>query len=349
MREDFGGGENIGFERLGRAGVVTLTRPAALNALNHDMVKALGRALRAWADDDEVGLVLVRGEGRAFCAGGDIMDVYKAGLAGRATAGFFADEYRLNAAIHAYPKPYVALIDGIVMGGGAGLSIHGSHRVFTQNAVFAMPEVGIGFFPDIGASHFLPRLKGEFGTYLALTGDRIGCGDACWCGLATHVVPAEGLGELVDRLAASGDVDATLKKACIQPERETDDACLFEIARHFTGETLDDIVASLRQGRQAGDAFADATLATIEKRSPTSLHVACRQLRAGEMLPLEECLRMEFRILNRMLQSHDFYEGIRAALVDKDGAPQWRPASLEDVDPAAIEAYFAPLDAELDL
>ena len=184
---DFGGGEEIGFERRGRAGIVTLTRPKALNALTHGMVLALARALAAWEADDAVAVVVVRAEGRAFCAGGDILKVYEAGRAGERPVAFFADEYRLNAAIARCSKPYVALVDGIVMGGGVGISVHGSHRVFTENAVFAMPEVGIGFFPDVGGSFFLPRLKGAFGAYLALTGNRIRWGDALWSGIATHV------------------------------------------------------------------------------------------------------------------------------------------------------------------
>ena len=179
---DFGGGDEIRFERIGLAGIVTLTRPAALNAVTHRMIKALAEALQAWRDDPAVAVVVIKGEGRAFSAGGDILAVYEAGRRGAPPVDFFADEYRLNAYISAYPKPYVALIDGIVMGGGVGISFHGSHRVLTENAVFAMPEVGIGFFPDVGGSHLLPDLGECFGLYLGLTGKRVRWGDALWSG-----------------------------------------------------------------------------------------------------------------------------------------------------------------------
>ena len=190
---DFGGGDEIRFERVGKAAVATLTRPAALNALTHAMIVALTRALAAWRNDPAVSLVLVRGEGRAFCAGGDLLAIYAARDSAEKPVGFFADEYRLNAAIAAFPKPYVALVDGIVMGGGVGISFHGSHRVLTEKALFAMPEVGIGFFPDVGGSHILPALGERFGYYLGLTGSRIRWGDALWSGLATHTVGSESL------------------------------------------------------------------------------------------------------------------------------------------------------------
>lgn len=349
MQDDFGGGQDMRFERLGKAGVVTLTRPKALNAVNHVMVNALAKALAAWEKDDAVELVVVKGEGRAFSAGGDILDIYEAGRAGKPPIGFFADEYRLNAAIARFPKPYIALIDGIVMGGGVGISFHGSHRILTENAIFAMPEVGIGFFPDVGGSHFLPRLKGEFGLYLGLTGNRIRYGDALYSGLATHAVAVADLAGLVDELAETGNADAALKKVCITPPRETDDATLFALAKHFSAETLDGVLESLRQGTAAGDAFAKGALRTIELRSPTSLHVAQRQIRSGAMLSMDECMCMEFRILNRMLVNHDFYEGIRAAIIDKGSKPRWKPPTLDEIDEDAIEAYFAPLARELEL
>ncbi len=191
---DFGGGDEVRFERMGAAGVITMTRPNALNALTHHMVKAISRALHHWHHDKAVAAVVIKGEGRAFSAGGDLMAIYN----GRddPPVDFFADEYRLNAQIEAYPKPYVALIDGIVMGGGVGVSFHGSHRVVTENAQFAMPEVGIGFFPDVGASHLLPDLADNYGMYLGLTGARVKWGDALFSGLATHAVKAENLGAL---------------------------------------------------------------------------------------------------------------------------------------------------------
>ncbi|TWH01298.1 enoyl-CoA hydratase/carnithine racemase [Mesorhizobium sp. J18] len=350
MRLDFGGEEDILFERIGKAGVVTLNRPRALNALNHRMVNALSRALQEWEADSKVALVIVKGEGRAFSAGGDILDVYRAGMEGKASPQFFADEYRLNAAIARFPKPYVALIDGIVMGGGVGISFHGSHRIMTENAVFAMPEVGIGFFPDVGGSFLLANLPRSFGMYLGLTGNRIKRGDALWSGLATHVVDAELLPELLGELTVTGNIRAALRSRTVQAPREIDEAAVHAISHHFSCDTLEAIFASLREAANDGDEFARATLETMLKRSPTSMHVAFRQISTGGMLSMDECMRMEYRILNRMLTGHDFYEGIRAALIDKGSTPQWKPARLEDVDPADIEAYFAPLpNGELEL
>jgi enoyl-CoA hydratase/carnithine racemase len=346
---DFGGGDDIRFERIGKAGVVTLTRPKALNAVNHRMVKALSAALAAWEQDRAVELVVIKGEGRAFSAGGDILDVYEAGRAGRPKYDFFADEYRLNARIERFPKPYVALINGIVMGGGVGVSVHGSHRVMTENAVFAMPEVGIGFFPDVGGSHVLPDLGGHFGFYLGLTGNRIRYGDALWSGLATHTVASEYLDGLLEQLCDTGDAGSALREVFRAAPRETDAAVLRSIDRHFSKPSLRQILASLEE-QGADDSFAAETLATIAKRSPTSLAVTFRQIAAGHTLSMDDCMRMEFRILNRMLVGHDFYEGIRAALIDKGSTPKWRPATLDEVKPEGIDAYFAPLgDRELSL
>jgi len=339
---DFGGGDDIRFERIGRAGVVTLTRPKALNALSHGMVAALAAALDLWESDDAVALVLVRGEGRAFCAGGDIMQVYEARRGGaEPPVGFFADEYRLNAHIRRYRKPYVALIDGIVMGGGVGISFHGSHRVLTGNAQFAMPEVGIGFFPDVGGSHILPPL-GAFGMYLALTGNRIGPGDALGCGLATHAIRADDRDSFVAGLLERGDPETALREVLTPTARETDAATLAAIDRHFAQPSLEAIVASLETAARTDD-FAAGTLATMRSRSPTSLAVAFRQVGTGRGLSMAECMNMEFRILNRMLAGHDFYEGIRAAVVDKDRQPKWRPAALDGIGAADVDAYFAPL------
>lgn len=341
---DFGGGDEIRFERRGAAGVVTLTRPKALNALTHGMVLALERALDAWGEDREIQTVIVTAEGRAFCAGGDIVRVYNAGRAGNPPFGFFADEYRLNAKIRAFKKPYVSLIDGIAMGGGFGISFHGSHRVVTQNASFAMPECGIGFFPDVGGSYVLPRLKGAYGLYLGLTGARIRRGDQCWSGLATHAVSGAILPTLLDALARGGDVDETLAVYSLTAERETDEARVHAINLHFSLGSVADIVASLMEA-EGRDPFARETLETLRTKSPTSLLVTFDQIAAGAMLSMEDCMRMEFRIVSRMLAGHDFYEGIRAVLIDKDQKPRWSPPGLAGVSHEAVAAYFAPLAA----
>ena len=339
---DFGGGDQIRFERLGMAGVVTLTRPKALNAVTHQMVKALSKALDAWENDAEVAVVIVKAEGKAFSAGGDILDIYEAGRAGDPPVAFFADEYRLNARISGYRKPYVALVDGIVMGGGVGISFHGSHRVMTERAQFAMPEVGIGFFPDVGGSKLLADLGGCFGMYLGLTGKRIGYGDALWSGLATHTVESKYLDGLLDNIAETGDAGTELREAFRPVPRQTDDSALHAIARHFSHGTLDDVVASLERAA-ATDEFAAETLAAMLQKSPTSLNVAFKAISTGLTLDIEECMRMEFRILNRMLKGHDFFEGIRAAIIDKGSRPEWKPARLEDIDQTVIDGYFAPL------
>ncbi len=343
---DFGGGDEIRFERMGSAGVITLTRPKALNAITHRMVKALSLALTSWERDRDIATVVIKAEGRAFSAGGDILDIYEGERGGENAIAFFADEYRLNAQIARFKKPYVALIDGIVMGGGVGVSFHGSHRVMTENAQFAMPEVGIGFFPDVGGSHLLPDLGGSFGMYLGLTGNRIGNGDALWSGLATHTVEASYLPGLLDGLAEGGDPGSELREVFRAAPRKTDSATLAAIARHFSQGSLEDIFTSLEQAAKT-DEFAAATLATMRSKSPTSLAVAFRAISAGLTLSMDDCMRMEFRILNRMLAGHDFYEGIRAAIIDKGSKPVWRPATLDEVDPAVVDAYFAPLAKEL--
>lgn len=339
---DFGGGDEIRFERRGRAGLVTLTRPESLNAVTHGMVLALTRALQAWEEDAGVALVIVQGEGRAFSAGGDIQHIYRRGKAGNPPVDFFADEYRLNARIARFPKPYIAIVDGIVMGGGVGVSFHGSHRVLTENAVFAMPEVGIGFFPDVGASHLLPDLGGSFGLYLGLTGARIRNGDALWSGLATHTMQAAYIAGLVDDLCESGIAEACLREVFQPAKRQTSPQALSTIARHFSSATLGELIGGLEREAE-DDEFARQTLETLRAKSPTSLAVAFRQIRAGQTLSMDECMRMEFRIVNRMLRGHDFYEGIRAAVIDKGSTPQWSPASLREVSEAAIKAHFAPL------
>lgn len=346
---DFGGGDEIRFERSGKAGIVTLTRPKALNALTHRMIKALSAALTAWEDDPDVEVVILKAEGRAFCAGGDVLAIYDAWRAGQRLTEFFADEYRLNARVDRFRKPYVSLIDGICMGGGMGISAHGSHRVMTENALFAMPEVSIGFFPDVGGSYLLPNLGGSFGMYLGLTGNKIGHGDALWSGVATHTVQSAYLPAIAEDIAASGDPGTVLREFFRAAPRKTDEARVHAIAKHFSLGSLEDIVLSLERAAET-DEFAAETLATMRSRSPTSLHVTFRAVTAGSIMSMDECMRMEFRIVNRMLESHDLYEGIRAALIDKSSPPQWRPARLEDVDPAAIEAFFAPLPGgELEL
>ncbi len=337
-------GEDIAFETSGHAGIVTLQRPQALNALTHDMLLRLEKQLQAWESDEAVAHVVIRAEGRAFSAGGDLMALYNARHDGLTQLPFFADEYRVNAYIERYPKPYIALINGIDMGGGVGVSVHGSHRVASENAVFAMPEVGIGFFPDVGGSFFLSRLPDRFGLYLGLTGARIRAGDMCACGIATHHVPAERLGDLADALAASPETEAVLDRFAQTAEPTLFDAHRKQIAEWFAPGNLAGIVARLEDASD-DDEFAAETLKAMRAKSPTSLAVALRQIEEGASRSMNECMAMEYRIVSRMLTGHDFFEGIRAAIVDKGDTPQWRPAAIGDLDAADIDRYFAPVES----
>jgi enoyl-CoA hydratase/carnithine racemase len=347
--------DDILFERRGTAGLITLNRPHALNAVTHAMVRALSERLAAWEDDPAVTRVVITGAGeRAFSAGGDLRAIYELGRAGRAdeALAYWRDEYRLNALIKRYRKPYVAVIDGVVMGGGAGVSVHGSHRVAGDRMRFAMPEVGIGFFPDIGATWFLPRLPGELGTYCALTGARLDAADAVLAGVATHRVPSARLGDLLDGLCGAVPVDALLNAFADPVEEGPVVSKQATIDALFAGETVEDIRAALDQHAAAGGAtaeFAGAAASEFRAKSPTSLKIALAQLRRGRNLDFEACMRLEFRIVSRIVHGHDFYEGIRAVIIDKDQAPRWQPATLEAVDEAEIERHFAPLAAELDI
>jgi enoyl-CoA hydratase len=343
------------FERRDAAGLITLNRPKALNAITHAMVHALAERLTAWAGDDAVTRVILTAAGeRAFCAGGDIRALYDLGRAGRQAEAltFWHDEYRLNTAIKTYPKPYVALIDGIVMGGGVGISVHGSQRVAGDNFLFAMPEVGIGFFPDVGATWFLPRMPGELGTYCALTGERLDAADGVAAGIATHRVASARLPELIDALCGNVSVDTVLAAFAEPADEGSVAAQRAAIDRLFAADDvlailagLDAVVAS--QGQDAE--WADATAAIIRGKAPVSLKVALAQVRRGGRWSFEECMRAEFRIVSRFVYGHDFYEGVRAVIVDKDNHPRWRPAELADVGHAEVDRHFAPLDKELTL
>ena len=255
---------------------------------------------------------------------------------------FYGEEYVLNTIIKHYPKPYVALIDGICMGGGVGVSVHGSHRVAGDRYLFAMPEVGIGFFPDVGATWFLPRMPGELGAYCALTGDRLGAADGVAARLATHRVASSRFGDLADALCGAVSVDATLA-AFAEPPGETKlTPHRATIDRLFAGDRVEDILVALDA---EGGEFAKRTAATIRTKSPTALKLALAQVRRGRDLSFEECMRTEFRIVSRVIHGHDFYEGVRAVIVDKDNAPKWQPASLAEVSDAEVARHFASLES----
>ena len=334
------------FEVSGHAGVITLNRPPALNALTLAMVEDMSATLHRWADDDAVRHVVIRASGdKAFCAGGDIRALYDWGRAKDPMVfRFFRGEYLLDTMIKRYPKPYVALVDGIVMGGGVGVSVHGSHRVASERLVFAMPETGIGFFPDVGGTYFLPRLPGEAGMYFGLSGERCRTSDALYAGIATHHVPSARLGELTQALTLSGDVDECLQRFAAEPSPAKLSQQQSDIGRHFGRDSVEAILAGL--DADASD-WAQKTAATLRSKSPTSLKVAFRQLREGRKRDFEECMHLEYRIVHRIVGGHDFYEGTRAVVIDKDQKPRWCPASLDEVSEADVAAYFAPVADEL--
>ena len=327
-------------EKRGSLGLLTLDRPQALNALTHGMINAIAGQLQAWAGDNTIKTVAIRGAGsRAFCAGGDIRAVQQAALCGHPEQGaaLLRDEYRMNALIGAYPKPYVALLHGITMGGGAGISVHGRTRLADASLDFAMPETGIGFIPDVGSSYFLSRLPDRIGLYLGLTGARIGLGDALDAGLVTHGVAAANFDAVLDALADGRNFASFTFKPGPGPLR----AHRGRIAAIFSASSVEAILERLDRD---GSDFAQGAARTIRTRSPTSLKLVLRQLHEAGQLDLRQCLAMEFRLAARLLQSHDFCEGVRAALVDKDKNSHWQPSSLAAV--RNLDSYFALLKDE---
>lgn len=332
----------IRFERRGRLGVITLDRPRALNALTLAMIRELDPMLRQWSHDHGVQAVVIQGAGdKAFCAGGDVRAVYEAGKRGTdvLTYEFFFEEYRLNRRIHRYAKPYIALIDGIAMGGGLGLSVHGRYRVITEKAMVAMPESAIGLFPDVGGSWFLDRAPGRLGAYLGLTGVRLKGADILYTGLATHFVPSADMPALLDALAHTPP-EAALHRFARDPGPSALAAHRAQIDRAFAPTTMPAVIEAL--GKEG--AWGAALAADLAKKSPTSLAATLRLLQRHHRHEIEDCLRGEFRLVQRFMAGRDFYEGIRAVLVDKDHAPRWSPPALTDVDPATIEAMFTPLE-----
>lgn len=332
-------------ERRGRAGRVTLNRPAALNALTYSMVLELTRTLLDWRGDASVELAVIDGAGeRAFCAGADIKAMYALGRAGQRDKAFefLRDEYRLNHLIRNFGKPYVALTDGVTMGGGVGLSVHGTHRVATERTLWAMPETAIGLFPDVGMTYVLPRLPDRTGVWLGLTGARLDGAATCALGLSTHYVPSSEISELTQRLERNGIAAlAGLDAPPADPLQER----RAEIATAFGRGGLREILAAL----DGGSGWAREQAATLGAMSPTSLAITFEALMRGGDMPFANCLRKELRMAARCLEGHDFYEGVRAQVVDKDRRPQWRPAMLGDVSKSDIDAYFAPLTFDLEL
>ncbi|HEX3953226.1 MAG TPA: enoyl-CoA hydratase/isomerase family protein [Stellaceae bacterium] len=350
------------FGREGGVVTVTLNRPQALNAFTLGMYRNLDPMLQAWEDDPDIAAVLIRGAGdRAFCAGGDVRAVYEAGrgIAGdhSLTSVFFREEYELIRRLHRYRKPYLAIIDGITMGGGAGVSVNGAYRIATEKTMLAMPETGIGLFPDVGATRFLNLCPGHIGRYLGLTGARLNAADALYCGFATHFVPRERQPQLVEALfavqwqpgqerqqvaeilaALGGDPGA----APVAARRTIIDRC-------FAGDTIEAILDALACEEGGEDAkWAAETRGGLLLKSPTSLKVTLRQLAVGRDCDLEGALTLEYRLTQHFMAAHDFYEGVRAVLVDKDQKPAWQPATLAEVTEPMVDSYFVSLgDGEL--
>ena len=323
-------------------GLITLNRPKAINSLTHPMVTTMSRVLTDWERDDAIRAVVVSGAGdRGLCAGGDIVAIYTAVRSGRDDAvRFWADEYRLDAAIARYPKPYVSLMDGLVLGGGIGLSAHGGIRVVTERTRVGMPEVSIGFFPDVGGTYLLSNAPGELGTHLGLTGGTASGADAIAIGLADHFVPSDRLAELVAALETRDAAEAIAEFAVEPPASELI-AQRAWIDEAYAGDDAEAIVERLAASSEPA---AREAAATIRTRSPTSVALTLAALRRAAALPsLEAALDQDFRIATRISRGTEVVEGIRAQVIDKDRAPRWSPATLAEVTAEDVEKYFAPL------
>jgi enoyl-CoA hydratase len=333
--------------REGGAGFLSLNRPKAIHALTVEMDHAMTEALLAWRDDPEVKVVILdHAEGRGFCAGGDVNLVRQSALTDGGVAGrrFFYEEYQLNHLMFTYPKPIVAFVDGITMGGGVGISQPATFRVATENTRFAMPETGIGLFPDVGGGWYLSRLQGRLGQFLALTGARLDGSECLWAGLATHYLPADRLTEAKTRIAAGHEPQGVLAALAVTPPEPRIAAHAASIAKHFASNRLEDIVASLEV--DDGE-WAAKELATLRLKSPQACKVSLRQLaEAAKLDSFAENMALEYRIAARTLMLPDFAEGVRAVLVDKDNAPKWNPATPEGVTEDSLDAIFAALPAQ---
>ena len=347
------------FHTFGDKRVIVLNRPKALNALNINMIRQIYPMLVEWENDPSVSLVMIKGMGeKSFCAGGDVRAVAEAGKVGDdLVRNFFKEEYMLDYKIGCYAKPFISLIDGITMGGGVGLSVHGKYRVATERTVFAMPETAIGLFPDVGGGRFLPRLSGQLGTYLALTGFRLKGRDVFHAGIATHFMRHEKLSSMEQILLdlvvgpSSQNVVDVLDNFHNEESFDVDKRFILEphlqqINSAFGKDSVEDILHYLENDNSK---WALEQLSTLNKMSPTSLKITLRQLRMGATRSLAEMLQIEYRLSQRCLQEHDFHEGVRAVLIDKDQNPKWLPKKLHDVTQEKLNWYFSPLDPEMEL
>jgi len=339
--------DDVIIRREGSAGILSLNRPKAIHALTQEMCIAMSAALSQWASDPAVTAVIIdHAEGRGFCSGGDINLLRQSALTDNGVSGraFFHAEYQLNHQLFTYAKPIIAFMDGITMGGGVGISQPAKYRVATANTRYAMPETGIGLFPDVGGGWYLSRLGGHVGPFLAVTGGRIDGSDCLWAGLATHYLDVATLAEAKARICAGEKVSAVLNGLAHVPPPSKLAAHATDIARHFAHDRLEDILASL--AADPGE-WAQAELAALRTKSPQSCKVSLREL--AESLQNSDFtaeMRMEYRIAARVLVLPDFAEGVRAVIVDKDNAPRWNPATPEGMTDAMIDAIFAPLPSD---
>lgn len=341
--------EEILFDVANGWGTITLNRPEQLNALTLNMVRQMAAKLSAWREDGAVRAVMVRAvPGRAFCAGGDVRALYDMRKADDIDGcmEFFGAEYLNNWRVAQFPKPFVALIDGAVMGGGVGISMHGDFRVATENALFAMPECGIGLYPDVGSTYMLPHLEGAIGMWLGLTGTRLAAADMVRLGLATHTVQAEGIGELMSSLETidwgednHSDVKRALDMWHVTPAGETPALDhLTNINEAFALESSDEILRALDTMRD--DNWAAEQRAAIERACPLSIRVTHRAMTKGAKMDMTEALQMEYALTRRFVEEGIFLEGVRAQIIDKDRNPQWPHASIKEVGRGAVDAMF---------
>lgn len=330
--------------REGNIGLITLNRQSVLNALNHAMITVLDEQLCRWQSQSTIKAVVIRAsEGRAFCAGGDIRYVYEHKQAGdTALADYFIDEYNLNQRIHDFTKPYIALQDGITMGGGVGISLHGSHRVGTERLAFAMPETGIGFYPDVGTTHFLANMPHKIGYYLGLTGARISAADSLATGIIQQLVKRESFLNIIFSLLETPlpdneSVTAIIKKFALKAPHSELMSHAEEIAMCFSKKTIEEILQTLEA---CTSEWPRRVARTLKSKSPTSLKVTLHALQTAEQLSFSECIEMEKRVTLNFGKYPDFFEGIRATIIDKDRKPIWSPSTLNDVTPAQVAEYF---------
>lgn len=353
------GTSDVTLERVGNKGIITLDRPKALNALSLDMIRKIYPQLRKWDTDPDMKMVIIKAKpgSKAFCSGGDVKTIaLTRGQPSELRDRFFREEYRLNNLISSLTIPYVALLDGVTMGGGVGLSIHGTFRVATERTVFAMPETAIGFFPDVGGSYFLPRLPGKLGLYLGLTGYRMVGWDVMKGRVATHFASSQRLQYIEEDLMRLttpnvSDIDKVLIKH--QDQCEQDFRKEFSLKKYmgrinaaFDAPTVEQILENLKKDTSE---WAKEQLTTLEKMCPLSMKITFKELHEGASLTLQDALKMEFRISQRFMEGSDFYEGVSSVLIDRKGSPKWDPPSLEQVSEELVNSYFAPLPVEKEL